>query len=86
MGDLECSIWGAGDGGGRLPKCLHGKVDTTISCMHTCIAGSVQCGLHNISHALSRRQRHTNIYEYCDECKVVIYTNDDDVKNILQCS
>ena len=27
---------------GRL-RCLHGKVDTTISCMCTCIVGSAQC-------------------------------------------
>ena len=27
---------------GRL-RCLHGKVDTTISCMCTCIAASTQC-------------------------------------------
>ena len=24
-------------------RCLHGKVDTTISCMDTCIVGSTQC-------------------------------------------
>ena len=29
-------------GGGRL-RCLHGKVDTTISCMCTCSVGSAQC-------------------------------------------
>ena len=28
--------------GGRL-RCLHGKVDTTISCMCTCSVGSTQC-------------------------------------------
>ena len=28
--------------GGRL-RCLHGKVDTTISCMCTCSVGSAQC-------------------------------------------
>ena len=27
---------------GRL-KCLHGKVDTTISCVCTCTVGSTQC-------------------------------------------
>ena len=27
---------------GRL-RCLHGKVDTTISCMGTCSVGSAQC-------------------------------------------
>ena len=38
-------IWGTGgDVGdsGRL-RCLHGKVDTTISCMCTCTIGSAQC-------------------------------------------
>ena len=30
-----------GDGG--KSRCLHGKVDTTISCMCTCIVGSAQC-------------------------------------------
>ena len=34
-------LGGVGDGG-RL-KCLHGKVDTTISCMCTCSVGSAQC-------------------------------------------
>ena len=29
-------------GGGRL-RCLHGKVDTIISCMCTCSVGSAQC-------------------------------------------
>ena len=24
-------------------RCLHGKVDTTISCMCTCSVGSAQC-------------------------------------------
>ena len=28
--------------GGRL-RCLHGKVDTTISCMCTCSVGFAQC-------------------------------------------
>ena len=28
--------------GGRL-RCLHGKVDTTISCMFRCSVGSTQC-------------------------------------------
>ena len=28
--------------GGRL-RCLHGKVDTIISCMCTCTVGSAQC-------------------------------------------
>ena len=28
--------------GGRL-RCLHGKIDTTISCMCTCSVGSAQC-------------------------------------------
>ena len=28
--------------GGRL-RCLHGEVDTAISCMCTCIVGSAQC-------------------------------------------
>ena len=28
--------------GGRL-RCLHGKVDTAISCMCTCTVGSAQC-------------------------------------------
>ena len=38
------SSGGLGDvgDGGRL-RCLHGKVDTTISCVCTCIVGSAQC-------------------------------------------
>ena len=33
---------GVGDGG-RMLMCLHGKVDTAISCVCTCTVGSAQC-------------------------------------------
>ena len=39
---LHLGNWGGGGGGGRL-RCLHSKVDTTISCVCTCTVDSAQC-------------------------------------------
>ena len=36
--------WELGDvGDGSRLRCLHGKADTTISCVCTCTVGSAQC-------------------------------------------